>query len=86
MDVWLSESPDPATFTAADIGIARPDGQTVAVASLTDLGLGRFRIGFAPQTLVGTYHVRVGPDVRDLAGNRLDIDRDGVFGEAGDDA
>jgi hypothetical protein len=31
------------------------------------------------------YHLEIGPDVTDLAGNTLDQDRDGVFGEQDDD-
>ncbi|MFO0847615.1 MAG: Ig-like domain-containing protein [Gemmataceae bacterium] len=85
VDVFFSERLDPAQFTTADITVTRPDGQPVAVSSLTSVGLNRYRIAFPAQTLVGTYHVRIGPDVRDLAGNKLDIDRDGTFGEPADD-
>src|SRR5439155_9148050 len=37
------------------------------------------------KTLTGSYTVRVGPDVADVAGNRMDQDRDGVNGEATQD-
>ncbi len=85
IDVFFSERIDPAQFTTADITVTRPDGLPLAVSSLTHIGLNRYRIGFAPQTLTGRYTLRVGPDVRDLAGNKLDLDRDGVFGEPTDD-
>src|SRR5262249_25774754 len=39
----------------------------------------------APQTLVGTYHIKIGPDIRDLAGNLLNQDGDGSFGESVED-
>ncbi len=81
VDVWFSEPIDTTTFTTSDIIVTRPDSQAAAVTGLTEVGLNRFRITFAPQTLLGTYHVRIGPDVRDLAGNQLDQDRDGTFGE-----
>ena len=56
-----------------------PELQTIAVSSITTVGLNRYRISFAPQTLQGKYDVSVGPDIRDFAANRLDIDQDGVF-------
>ena len=33
----------------------------------------------------GTYDLAIGPDVRDLAGNAMDQDADGINGEAADD-
>jgi RHS repeat-associated protein len=84
VDVWFSEAIDTSTFTTGDIFIRQPDGQRRSVTSIQEVGFNRFRIGFAPLTQTGVYQVSVGPDVRDLAGNALDIDRDGNFGE-GDD-
>ena len=73
-------------MTTSDITIIKPDSQTVAATSLQGVGFNRFRISFPAQTLVGTDQVNVGPDVRDLAGNLLDQDRDGIQGETnGDD-
>ena len=85
VDVVFSETFDKTTFTTGDIGFTRPNGQTLAVNSITEVGFNRFRIAFAAQTLVGTYRVKIGPDIRDKAGNNLDQDRDGAFGEAVDD-
>lgn len=85
IDVWVSEQIDRTTFTTSDIQIVRPGGTTVAATGVQEIGLNRFRVSFPAQTLTGTYRVRIGPDVRDLAGNRLDQDRDGTFGEADDD-
>jgi hypothetical protein len=72
LDVWFSERMDRTTFAPSDVIITRPGGQTVAVTNIQEVGLNRFRITFAPQTAVGPYQVRLGPDVRDLAGNRMD--------------
>ncbi|MFN0052859.1 MAG: hypothetical protein ACKV0T_11760 [Planctomycetales bacterium] len=85
VDVWFSEAIDTTTFTTGDVAITKPNGQVLAASSIQQVGFNRFRIGFAGQTLVGTYHVVVGPDVRDLAGNQLDQDQDGQRGEAGQD-
>jgi hypothetical protein len=84
-DIWVSEKLDRTSLTSADIVVSRPDSQIAAVTGIEEVGFNRFRITFTPQTLVGTYHVRIGPDVRDLAGNRLDQDRDGSPGEPVDD-
>ncbi len=84
-DLYFSEAIEKATFTASDITIIRPDATNVPVGSITEVGFNRFRIAFAAQTLVGLYHVKIGPDVRDKAGNKLDQDRDGTFGETTDD-
>lgn len=72
-------------MVTGDITITKPNGETVAATSIQEVGLNRFRITFSAQTLVGLYHVKIGSDVRDLAGNMLDQDRDGTFGEATDD-
>ncbi len=84
VDVWFSETMDRATFATADVAMAGPSGQAIAATSVQEVGLNRFRITFAPQTAVGVYHVRIGPDVRDLAGNKLDQDGDGHFGDPED--
>ncbi len=85
VDVWFSEEIDAWTFTPSDIAISDPDGQPVDVSGIEEVGFNRFRISFSPQTTVGTYHVEIGPDVRDIAGNPLDQDRDWNFGEEEDD-
>ena len=85
-DIWFSEKIDTTTFTSSDVSITRPDSQSISVTGIQEIGFNRFRIGFAPQTTVGVYHVVIGPDVRDLAGNLLDQDQDGNFGEPSEDA
>jgi hypothetical protein len=85
LDVIFSEAIDKTTLTTSDITIARPGSPSIAVNGITEVGFNRFRITFAAQTLVGAYDVKIGPDVRDKAGNKLDQDRDGVLGETTDD-
>jgi subtilisin family serine protease len=83
--ITLSEAIDPATFTAADVtGFTGPAGAVVVngVQVVTDSGNRQFDITFATQSTPGTYSLTVGPDIRDLAGNRLNQDGDGTFGEA----
>ena len=84
VDVWFSEAIDTTTFTTGDVTIVKPDGTTVAATGLQNVGLNEFQINFPAQTLVGTYHVKIGPSVTDLAGNGLEEDGDGIGGEATD--
>ncbi|WP_145234608.1 putative Ig domain-containing protein [Urbifossiella limnaea] len=85
VDVLFSEAMNKTSLTTGDVVVTRPDGQTVSATAITEIGLNRFRVSFPAQTLVGSYQVKVGPDVRDRAGNRLDQDRDGNFGEPVED-
>lgn len=84
----LSEAIDASTFTAADItGFAGPSGAITPTGVVAVAGSGntQFDVTFATQSAGGTYRFDVGPDVRDLAGNRMDQDQDGVLGESVED-
>ena len=59
------------------MAITRPDGQTVAATGIQEVGLNRFRISFASQTMVGHIPRPDRPGSPDQAGNKLDQDRDG---------
>ena len=85
VDVWFSEFIDTTSLSVDDVTITQPDAQPLAVNSVVEFGLNRYRISFAPLTIVGLHHVQIGPDVIDLAGNLLNIDGDGIFGEPVDD-
>ena len=85
VDVWFSEKIDVETVRASDVLITDPEGQIIPVVNIEEVGLNRFRFGFAPQTTVGVYHVKVGPGIADLAGNLLNQDGDDTFGEPGAD-
>ena len=85
IDVWFSEKIDKTTFTAADVAIVKPDGQTVAATGIQEVGLNRFRAAFQRQTAAGSLPRKIGPNIADLAGNVLDQDRDGNQGEPSED-
>ncbi len=85
VDVWFSEAIDKRTLTTSDVSILRPDDEQVDATNIKEVGLNRFRVSFGAQTIPGQYHVLIGPDVQDLAGNALDQNRNGVFGEPTDD-
>lgn len=84
IDVTFSEALDAATVSTADATLTGPFGpvplQSVALASPTVL-----RATFSAQTLSGTYTLKVGPQIADLAGNLMDQDADSVKGEPADD-
>jgi hypothetical protein len=65
-----------------------------ASCAATSAGLGcrEFDVLFGPVAIVagspvgtGSYHLAIGPDVVDLDGDRMDVDRDGADGEPLDD-
>lgn len=84
----LSETIDASTFTTADItGFAGPNGAILptGVVPVAGSNYTQFDVTFAVQSAAGSYRFNVGPEVRDLAGNRMDQDQDGVLGESVED-
>jgi subtilisin family serine protease/subtilisin-like proprotein convertase family protein len=78
----------PATFTAADIKLYKPNGTAItitSVATVTGSKYMQFDITFAAQTVPGTYRVEVGPTILDSTGLAMNQDGDDQYGEAIDD-
>ena len=75
---------DPATFTPADATLQLPDGTSISPATIAALSDSTFRLEFPPQEDPGVYFLSIGPDIRDLAGNPMDQDRNGINGQAAD--
>ncbi|MFM9025812.1 MAG: CARDB domain-containing protein, partial [Planctomycetaceae bacterium] len=84
-DVTFDGQIDPASFTAADVRLAGPGGAVVTVNSVQQISPTTYRVALSPPAQPGTYTLSLGPDIRDVAGNRLDQDQDGVGGETADD-
>jgi len=85
--VTFSEPINPATFTAADVTLTGPSGQTIGITGVTPVSGSNntvFDVTFASQSGAGTYTLAIGTDIRDLAGNALDQNRNGINGEAAD--
>lgn len=84
----FSEPIDPTSFTLADItGFVGPNGVTVtplSVVVVPGMDNTAFDVTFAPPHVGGTYRFDVGPDITDLAGNRMDQNQNGINGEADD--
>jgi subtilisin family serine protease len=67
---------NPASFTAADVTLATPDGRTVApqlVRVISSSGGRAFDVFFPVQTVLGIYALRIGPDVTDTSGVRMAV-------------
>ena len=80
VDVEFGEAMDPGTLTDQDLALAGPDGPVPDAAfTVTDRGGNVFRIAFAPQRASGVYHLTVGPDVTDWAGNPMAAAYDATF-------
>src|SRR5262249_14273724 len=71
VDIWFSEQIDTNSPSPGDISILNPTNGAIAATSLQNVGFNQYRIGFAPQILIGQYHVFVSTNVTDLAGNTL---------------
>ena len=87
LDVAFSEGMNLASFTAADITISGP--QVVAIDSIEPVtdAPSTYRLHLAtPLSAAGDYRISIGPAIASAAsGIELDLDRDGVAGEAVDD-
>ncbi|MCY2936836.1 MAG: S8 family serine peptidase [Planctomycetota bacterium] len=82
----FSEAIDVASFTIADLVLLGPGGTFSITSVLPVSGSGgtQFVVAFPALTAVGTYTLKVGPGVLDLAGNLMDQNNNGVNGEVGD--
>lgn len=78
--LMFDEAVQDGTFTLSDVSVAGPAGAIIptAVNRLTNM---LYEVVFPAQTATGNYAVTVGPDIRDVAGNLMDQDGDGVPGE-----
>ena len=77
---------DPASFTASDVSISGPSG-AVAATGVTLVSNTTWMVSFQPQSTDGTYAVKVGPNIDELAGNihGLDQNGDGLAGDGTND-
>ncbi|MCC5831323.1 MAG: PKD domain-containing protein [Phycisphaeraceae bacterium] len=83
-EVTFSEPIDASTFTTDDAVLVRPDGSEVAAVWIVALADDRFEVRFNDQHVHGTYTLRIGPNIRDLAGNAMDQLQDGAHGTEAD--
>ena len=84
-EIEFDSAMDPATLTAGALSLSGPSGP-VTISSIIPLNARRYRLLFPVQTGPGSYTIQVGTGARDLAGNLLDQNGNGVNGEAAQDA
>lgn len=84
VDLVFTEALNAATFTTADVSLTGPSG-SVATTSVSGVGGSTYRVAFPQQAANGTYTLIVGPNIADPAGNPMNQDGDGSFGEATQD-
>ena len=73
VDVTFTEAIDSGSFTLDDVSVAGPAG-AIEPSGVAVLGGNICRVSFPQQTTDGVYHVLVGPDVLDIAGNQMGPD------------
>ena len=66
------------------VSIIGPDGKKVSITSVESLGGTAYRVNVAEQTAYGQYTVTVASSVENWAGNRMDQNENGTFGEDSD--
>jgi hypothetical protein len=72
-----------STFNPAAITLTGPNG-AIAVSQPFLVSGDKYSIGFAKQSVQGTYTLTIAATVADLAGNAMDQNQNGINGEAGD--
>ena len=82
----FSEAINPNTFTPSDVIVNGPSGtiQAQSVTEVTGSGGTKFFVALNPVTSLGSYEVKIGPAIEDLAGNLMDQDHDNRQGTAAD--
>ena len=94
--VFFNSPVEEITFGANDIQLFDTAGNPIAITGITRVlapapfdpdAVNRFDtydIAFTPQGVEGFYRLTIGPDLTDLAGNRMNQNGNGVNGEADD--
>ena len=85
LNVWFSETINTGTFTISSVTIIGPGG-SITPTAVTEIGLNCYRVDFPAQTTFGEYQIAIASNIKDIAGNLMDQDRDGTQGETVDDA
>jgi subtilisin-like proprotein convertase family protein len=81
--------PSSLTLTSGTVTLVGPDGKTVPFTKIADISTGSpnphnvWDLTVLPLTIPGTYTLTVGPGVEDVAGNPMNQNHNGTFGEPG---
>lgn len=77
VDVWFSKIMYPPSLNLSNVSIDGPLGY-ISPKGINEIGINAFRISFDPQFTQGEYHVRIGPNIIDAAGNFMDQNQNGI--------
>lgn len=80
----FSEAIQISTLTAARIKVTSPSGSLLTVSGVTAVSGSNnteFTFNITSSSAAGTYTIQVGPDILDLAGNKMNQDGDTINGE-----
>ena len=83
---YFSEAIDPATVTLADITTFTGPGGVNLINQITNLLVASTSVTvfFNEQSASGQYSISIGPNITDAAGNLMDQNGDGLFGQPND--
>lgn len=79
LDVAFNEVLARGTFTAAEIELRDPTGQTLLVQGVAPISDRAYRVTFPEQRTNGTYTYTIGPAIYDLAGNDMNRNSSGAY-------
>jgi len=85
IEITFDEPINGESFTTDDIKFIDPFDNIIPVYDLVYKGNNTWRLHFLSQESNGKYKLTIGPNIEDLEGNKLDLDKDGIFGEPIDD-
>jgi hypothetical protein len=82
----FNESIDPTSFTLGDVASFTGPGGVDLRSQLTSFlaGTDFVTVYFIAQNPPGTYVIKIGPQITDIAGNLMDQNRDGLLGKPND--
>ncbi|NLX56992.1 MAG: S8 family serine peptidase [Planctomycetaceae bacterium] len=82
----FDEAIDPISFTTSDVVQFTGPGGVSLMANLTGVLVAgnQATVQFEDQSAQGTYIMRIGPNIQDMVGNKMDQNGNGTPGEAGD--
>ncbi len=83
IDFTFSEAIDPTSLTIDDMKMIGPAG-TISNLQLVLMDSNKLRVRVPLQSSPGTYTITLGPNVTDMAGNAMDSNQNGIFGELAD--
>ncbi len=83
LKIYMTDAVDVSSLRQG-VSVTGPDGLSVAIRGVADLGGNVYRLDVEPQTAAGVYSLTVGADVMDRAGNRLNQNGNDLPGEAED--